>query len=209
MGRPPRGGPSAVERLESAFFRELNDTPFQELTISGIVASAGVNRNSFYYHYSNLDDLAHSAVESLLLSEIPALIAGGLSPDSEEFGEVLAGAIDEHWFTRVLAITGPNSTSELRDILKDSVANIWLEAFGLEHSDLQPPELSTMEFCLGGSLELLTKVTAGDMRSDAEVPTLIEALAEMRRLPILQASGRAIVDALSAAAERVRSRAPR
>src|SRR5690606_40839879 len=76
MGRPRNdGGPTAPQRLEAAFFDLLSATPYQDVTISALVREAGVNRNSFYYHYTDLDDLARSATDNVVLSEIAHLIA--------------------------------------------------------------------------------------------------------------------------------------
>src|SRR5699024_9377466 len=89
MGRPRNdGGPTAPQRLEAAFFDLLSATPYQDVTISALVREAGVNRNSFYYHYTDLDDLARSATDNVVLSEIAHLIASGLSPASEQVDQL-------------------------------------------------------------------------------------------------------------------------
>lgn len=207
MGRPRSDqGPAAVTRLETAFFDELRTTPFQELTISAIVRSAGVNRNSFYYHYADLDDLAHSAVSGLLISEIPRLIASGFAPESEQFDQLLIDAVEDGNLMRMLIITGPNSTSLLRDILKDAVIDLWLDVFQLERSDLNVQEISTVHFVLAGGLELLAKAATRDPLDTIEAPDMLEALEAIRGLPIVQAIIRITADSLNAAAARAATR---
>lgn len=203
MGRPPRGqGLPASERLEAAFFDELGRTPFQRLTISAVVRSAGVNRNSFYYHFADLDDLARKAVAHQLNSEIPRLVASGLALDSAQFDGLLSEAVGRGSFNRILAVAGPNSTAELRDVVKAAIADLWLGAFRLERSDLTETELATMQFVLSGSLEVLTKSTALWPSGGGGAPSAVERLRILRTLPIVQASSRIMTRTLEAAAER-------
>lgn len=43
--------------LSQAFIEQLNRKPFDKITIKDIVDEAGVNRNTFYYYYSDVYDL--------------------------------------------------------------------------------------------------------------------------------------------------------
>ena len=63
MARPPKNaeGPSATERMESAFWDCMGEMPFSEITVRDIVGRAKVNRNSYYYHYDSMWDLAHAS----------------------------------------------------------------------------------------------------------------------------------------------------
>lgn len=42
----------AKERLENAFWELLADRDYRKITVTDVVSEAGVNRNSFYYHFS-------------------------------------------------------------------------------------------------------------------------------------------------------------
>ncbi|GAA3944310.1 TetR/AcrR family transcriptional regulator [Microbacterium soli] len=197
MARPRKdGSPPATTRIETAFFAQLRAMPFQEITVSGLVQAAGVNRNSFYYHYADLEDLARSAVANQLVPEIPRLIAGGFGFESAQVEEVMLNAIGDDRLRHMLTVAGPNSTSELREILKDSIRSLWLDAFRLQSSDVNDEELATMRFVLGGMLEVMSRISADDLR---------EVLPRMRGLPILQAASRIMMQTLAAAAERVAS----
>ena len=52
----------AKERLENAFWELLADRDYRKITVTDVVREAGVNRNSFYYHFSSLPELADSAI---------------------------------------------------------------------------------------------------------------------------------------------------
>lgn len=189
MARPKQtDGPSADVRIESAFFAALQVMPFQKITISGIVKRAGVNRNSFYYHYTNLDDLAHSAVERLLIPEVPRLLARGLVLESEQLDRIFtdSGAVER--LSWMIAIMGPHSNPNLRGILRDAVLGAWLEAFGLALEDLDLRTAATVNFILGGMFELLSRIDTLNVLSD---------LSEMRRLPVVQTSAKMMIEAFT------------
>ena len=137
MPRPRKdSGPSATERMEGAFFTLLETTQFKNITVNALVATAGVNRNSFYYHYADLEDLAAAAAQGLTETSIPRLLATGLGPDSDEVNRAIEGLTRDRRILKILTVTGPNSTAELRNILKDAIMDLWLELFELERTDL-------------------------------------------------------------------------
>jgi Transcriptional regulator len=181
-------------RMENAFFEALETTPFQKVTIRQIIESAGVNRNSFYYHYTDLDDLAHSAVTKLRIPEIPRLIASGFGLDSEQVYQVVSDATAAGRFRKMSAVVGPNSTSELRGILKEVVMELWLEEFGLRYVDLEKRDILTIHYALGGLFELITRV---------DTKNLFLALMEVRDLPIIASSVHITMKTLESAKQRV------
>lgn len=178
MGRPAKNaGPSAVTRMEEAFFELLQDLPFEKITVRMVTEVAGVNRNSFYYHYSNLTDLARSAVDHLLIPEIPRALAAGLALDSEPFDRLLSTEDGRARVAHVFTVIGSNSTTELRDLLKDAVIEVWLGVLSLDRGDLNEEALRTFQFALGGIFELLSSNIGDDP---------LEELRMMRSLPVLR-----------------------
>ena len=196
MARPKQdGSPAADARIEAAFFELLKEKPFDKITVSALVHEAGVNRNSFYYHFADLDDLARSAVANLLVPEIPRLLASGFTPASEEVDEVFAKAVASTGaLGRLAAVTGAHSTAALRGMLKSAFLDLWLEVFELTPDGLDRRTAATVDFALGGMLEL---VSALPPRAD-----LVAELDEIRRLPVVQAVSRTVVSALAEASRR-------
>lgn len=45
------------ELISSAFIKLLNEKPFDKITIKDIVVECNINRNTFYYYYSDVYDL--------------------------------------------------------------------------------------------------------------------------------------------------------
>ena len=56
MARPRKDqeGPTAVERMEEAFWEILAEKPYAQITVSEIAKRAQVNKNAFYYHFDGL-----------------------------------------------------------------------------------------------------------------------------------------------------------
>ena len=52
----------AKERVENAFWALLENREYRKITVTDIVREAQVNRNSFYYHFGSLAELADAAI---------------------------------------------------------------------------------------------------------------------------------------------------
>lgn len=205
MGRPRNdGGPTAPQRLEAAFFDLLSATPYQDVTISALVREAGVNRNSFYYHYTDLDDLARGATDNVVLSEIAHLIASGLTPASEQVDQLSRVPGMAERVRRMLILTGSHSTARLRGIVREAVQDIWLAEFGLEREDLEPQEEAALDFIAGGAMALLSRVDPSITGKEGPPELTLELIAEIRSIPVLTVGARFLADTLQEARARKR-----
>lgn len=83
MARPPKNaeGPSATERMELAFWDCMKEMPFSEITVRDIVSRAKVNRNSYYYHYDSMWDLAQASVEHADFAAVARVLLEGFVTD--------------------------------------------------------------------------------------------------------------------------------
>ena len=122
----------AKERLENAFWELLADRDYRKITVTDVVREAGVNRNSFYYHFSSLPELADSAilhqVESIPINRTPD--PNG-NPEEQWRDRVTATLSDpdlmvEFTVGGMLAVLQRwpelSDTIEIKDLLKEDVA---------------------------------------------------------------------------------------
>ena len=60
MARPRKDqeGPTAVERMEEAFWEILAEKPYAQITVGEIAKRAQVNKNAFDYHFDGVGALA-------------------------------------------------------------------------------------------------------------------------------------------------------
>lgn len=71
------GRPSAWDRMIEAFWKLLDEMPYSDITLMALIRRAGVNHNTFYYHFKNMASLAEAALENNLVEELPNLIISG------------------------------------------------------------------------------------------------------------------------------------
>lgn len=60
---PKKTWEGCVQRLYDAFWSLLEEKPYAQISVSELLARAGVSRGDFYYHYKNLVDMSKCAVE--------------------------------------------------------------------------------------------------------------------------------------------------
>ena len=48
--------------IRASFLKLLNERPLNKITVKDIVEDCGINRNSFYYHYTDIPALAEEIV---------------------------------------------------------------------------------------------------------------------------------------------------
>ena len=72
MARPKyeRDEQTARDRIVEAFWRMVEDGPYDKVSVRGLVRESGVNKNTFYYHFEGIDDLARQATRDALEPEL-------------------------------------------------------------------------------------------------------------------------------------------
>jgi AcrR family transcriptional regulator len=156
MPRPRKDAPggSAKERLENAFWNLLAEGSFSDMTIKTISRRAGVNHNTFYYHYDNLNDMAQKLFDKNMMQGTPAIIAKALH--SEHPTEDMLKLTDEEVARmRKVQLFARSDSPVFSRILRTSIRNVWLEMSGIDESDLSEDERMDVEFAVGGEIALL------------------------------------------------------
>ena len=88
----------AKQLIKDTFLVLLEERPLSQITIKDIVGTAGINRNSFYYHYADLPTL----IEEMVCEEVENIFAGHENIESLE--ECLNLSIDFALANRKLAL---------------------------------------------------------------------------------------------------------
>lgn len=171
MGRPRycEGELTARERIVEAFWSLLGKTPFESITVSHIVQIAQVNRNSFYYHFTDIDDLAAQAIEELMVPDVVRMVLAGMGALE---GYALECDIAEEVcrLDRLGLIAGMNSSSALRSILNRTMFEVYANALNINLEALDPIDHAFLEFMLGGIIAVLAyRVTCNPTPTIADV----------------------------------------
>lgn len=196
MPRPRKDqeGPSAVERMEQAFWEALAEKPYDKISVGEIAKRAHVNKNAFYYHYSGLHILAAQAIDNTLPREFARMILLG---NDLNLDVAMASAIPrsddlERRANRIRLVAGAHGSRALNALLKDRILRAWLDIFAVPEANLDRQAVMTLEFALGGILEVI-----GNERLLEDGETLPQALFG---LDIAKSTAEAVMSTLRAAA---------
>ncbi|MBP3866728.1 MAG: TetR/AcrR family transcriptional regulator [Eggerthellaceae bacterium] len=156
MPRPRKDDPqsAAPAKIEAAFWQLLEKVGYPEITVRRISQESGTNRNSFYYHYDGLEDLARKAfvnnaeiARPLILSLIAGL-QGGVAQQLQLNEEVVVHA------QRVM-LCARSESPFLRRLVNELLRDTWFEELGVDAGRLSPEESMQVEFIFGGLVAVL------------------------------------------------------
>ena len=133
----------AKERLENAFWELLADRDYRKITVTDVVREAGVNRNSFYYHFSSLPELADSAI----LHQVESIPINRTLSDPEQ----------RQRLDHLALLAGPHSTLELTESLRDFCRLQMLSTLQRDPKNLDLKTDLMVEFTVGGMLAVLQR----------------------------------------------------
>ena len=163
MARPRKDqeGPTAVERMEEAFWEILAEKPYAQITVGEIAKRAQVNKNAFYYHFDGLGALAAQALDNMLPREMARMLLmnGGPSKgiDEIEANALLRNPDLKKRIDRALLVVGKNGSSELVATLKNLVMHTWFDLFHVDETRLSSEAMVVVRFTLGGLVEIMPR----------------------------------------------------
>ena len=163
MPRPRRDSEilPAKDRLENAFWELLSEREYNKITVTDIVRTADVNRNSFYYHFSGLPELADSAIlHAVENTPMPGVPGRDFDPDTEWRKHVTALLRDPEQrqrLDRLALLAGPHSSSELVSSLKEFGRLTMISVLGLDADNLDLRTDLMLDFTVGGMLAVLQR----------------------------------------------------
>lgn len=156
MGRPRYAANDvrARQKLINAFWQILERVPYEQITARQIVAAANVNKNTFYYHFTNTEDLATAAVKALMIQRVPLLLLSGDMSSGERVRELLEEDTEMSGSLRKIHTLNASNGTSLLPLLEEEFMSIWLDLLGLKRDELRPEELAALHFVIGGVLAL-------------------------------------------------------
>lgn len=162
MARPSKNaeGPSATERMEMAFWECLTEKPYSEIVVRDIVDRANVNRNSYYYHYESMWDLALDSVKNAKLEYLAHALLNeenNLSqPNSSEDEENTRSEFDLNpVYTHFRVLASENGNQKLLDAAKQIISGEWLAMYKLNPENVTEEIQLAIDFSFGGIVALL------------------------------------------------------
>lgn len=164
MPRPRRDSniPPARERMESAFWGLLADREYRRITVTDIVHRAKVNRNSFYYHFSGLPELADAAIlnevrTSPLIQEAPDPTVDPQEQWRKRITHFMNSPREQQRLDRLALLAGPHSSPELVESLHDFARMSLIQTLDLDADRLDLKTDLLLDFTAGGLLTILKR----------------------------------------------------
>lgn len=164
MPRPRRDSniPPARERMESAFWGLLADREYRRITVTDIVHRAKVNRNSFYYHFSGLPELADAAIlnevrTAPLIQEAPDPTVDPQEQWRKRITHFMNSPREQQRLDRLALLAGPHSSPELVESLHDFARMSLIQTLDLDADRLDLKTDLLLDFTAGGLLTILKR----------------------------------------------------
>lgn len=150
---------TAKSRLKAAFWKLLSEVNYSQITVKKLTSTAGVNPNTFYYHYDTLDSLAKDAFDDEKLHEIPSIILEKLIHDETfSINDALEYVIiGERWTKLRLFVTSDSML--LQQHLYDTLESFWLSLIGTDKESLSKADLIDLTFILHGAVSIIKMQT--------------------------------------------------
>lgn len=149
MPRPKSTEANARQRLCDSFWEMLEEGEPGGINIRRLSRRAGVNHNTFYYHFSSIEDMEKHLIDETVPEELAPLVAvlhhqNRLKIDNIPFpDDILTRA------GRLKSIL-KNGSPSLRDSLQSKIFAIWLGVTGRKEESLTQKERIELTFLING-----------------------------------------------------------
>lgn len=173
----------AIYQLERTFWNMLAREPYQKLSVRSLVSESGLNKNTFYYHFKNLDDLASHAVAEVLAHELAEeMLAATLSRDFVGIAlRTLAQPSMQERFARMALVLSPHGDA-LREIVEHELVAIWANLLDVPQDNQD--RMLILRFVAGGLVSAMKNRGAAPMASVIEgllsSPAIEHCVGELR-----------------------------
>ena len=157
-----------MDRIRQAFWHELAEHDYERITVRDIARTAGLNKNTFYYHYANMDDLAKDCIEEDFPMEIPTIVISRLLglpvPASSQLPMKEVG----EKMSRLALAAGMHSSPTLQHFLKDSLTHILTTILHVDERQFGLDSTLAADFLIGGIIGIISRY--GSMVPAQRVP---------------------------------------
>ncbi|MGT2799841.1 TetR/AcrR family transcriptional regulator [Streptococcus marmotae] len=147
----------AVVKIENAFWKLLETEKYTDITVLRIAQDSGVNRNSFYYHYKDMDDLAYQAFKNNARNDASRMMISSILTvltlqDDEKKSDIDMSILPN---SRRIMLCARSESTYLKQLVNDFLKEIWLDSFSIDESHLTTEEKLQLDFIFAGIVTTL------------------------------------------------------
>lgn len=156
MARPKRNqdGPSARERIQEAFWALMDEMPYDAITVTTLAKRAGVNHNTIYYYYENIDHLAFQLLEENIPENIGQIL-GDILTRGQAYLYSYMSEPDLFLRWRRMCLFLQSESSYLVEYVKKKMIRTWCETMQTSPEALTRDQRVSLEFILAGMMVVL------------------------------------------------------
>ncbi|WEV41800.1 TetR/AcrR family transcriptional regulator [Bifidobacterium sp. ESL0682] len=147
----------ATTRMENAFWKLLEERDYPKITVTDIVDIAGVNRNSFYYHYCKLNNLAEAAIQHAVEGASRCLPEFTVDPAKAWNGivmQLIGVPANRLYIDRMSLTVSEHSSPFLIFTVHDAIRDAFITWQHLDRNMTMNQQV-LLEFSVGGLLAIL------------------------------------------------------
>jgi AcrR family transcriptional regulator len=173
MARPRygEGDARARERIVDAFWEMLGEMPYEQMRVLALCRRAGLNKNTFYYHFEGMPSLANAAIDGIMFQELAQTALHGTGSGGGPAAGLRQDKAARARFGRLGILLSDNGAA-LQGMLADRIANVWLEELGATADELPARQALYMAYASGGIVNVLRH------RSPLEYEAVLTTLGE-------------------------------
>lgn len=145
---------TATARIKSAFWILLEETAFNNITMQGLANKADVNRNTLYYHYNNLQEVALSAFQDIVSEEMSELFMDIMLTHPAEISNIWDSTDLSNRIKKV-HLFAKSESPLLRSILKETLITRWFDKIGIRTDTLSLENQLQVDYLTNGFIGIL------------------------------------------------------
>lgn len=152
---PVRAADRMKARLADALWGCLETRRLTEVSVGDVIEAADVSRGSFYYHFSDLDQLVTWALSQELLNsdrQGHSFLLLAVRPDPPEETPTLSRSIG-----RVCLLLDRGGMGAVFDVTLDAMLSLWTEALCPDGERLPDEVVAQLEYAVGGTVGMLSR----------------------------------------------------
>lgn len=127
---------------------------FGAVTMLGLARASGLNRNTVYYHFRNVQEVAQSAFRSAFPDEVGRLLISLLLAGEDVTPRAFTDDALQAALGR-LHLLVDSGEPLLTDMLKGALKRAWFSRLGISAERLTPEEAMQIEYIVSGFVGLL------------------------------------------------------
>ena len=145
----------AIVRIEDAFWKLLEEMSYSEITVLRISQESGTNRNSFYYHYRDINDLAYKAFINNADNEVSKTLVSALMSAFREGHSAPVFDMSVLPHTKRIMLCAGSDSPFLNQLVNDLLKTIWFDSMSIKEELLSEDEKIQVSFIFAGLVSVL------------------------------------------------------